>query len=328
MTSNHQSSMIVTVASVQTEAEGIRSFRLIRSDDRPMPAFKPGDHIDVHIGPGLIRQYSLCNGPEERDYFHIAVKREAAGRGGSTAMHDTVMPGSRLVVSEPKSNFPLHSGAGFFLLIAGGIGITPILSMARHLATAGADFALHYCAATPTRAAFLPFLERSGFHERVHLHFDDGKGGTVVDLDRLLAMSSPDTHLYMCGPSGLMDAVRMRTASSWPTGSVHWEYFGAAPPTDLTALADGETAFTVELARCGRSVMVPAGVSIVTALAEAGVPVEVSCEQGVCGTCLTRVISGEPEHRDLILSDEERATNNQMALCVSRARTPTLLLDL
>jgi vanillate O-demethylase ferredoxin subunit len=244
-------------------------------------------------------------------------------------MHDTIVPGSRLTIGGPRSNFLLRWDASFHLLIAGGIGITPILSMARHLAAAGADFALHYCAASAARAAFLPLLERSSFHDRVYFHFDEEPGGGPADLDRLLAAPPSGTHLHMCGPAGLMNAVRQRTDASWPTGSVHWENFGAAPPVAAEdAPVDGDISFTIRLARSGQSVVVPVGVSIVTALAAAGISVEVSCEQGVCGTCLTRVLGGEPDHRDLILSDQERLANDQMTLCVSRSKTSTLTLDL
>ena len=314
----------VRVASKSTEATDICSFELVEVDGRSLPAFSAGSHVDVDVADGITRQYSLCNDPAESHRYQIAVLRDAATRGGSAAMHDRVMVGDLLTISAPKNHFPLAHEAKKSLLLAGGIGITPILCMAERLAAIGADFEMHYCTRSADRTAFRDHILKSGFVDRVHFHFDDGDESQKLKLAPLLESAASDTHLYVCGPGGFLDFVRgCAKDQGWPDTRVHFEYFSAKPVD-----GHGDTAFDVRLASSGRTVNVPIGCSIVQALASVGVDLPVSCEQGVCGTCLTRVLEGTPDHRDHYLTDAERAINDQMLPCCSRAKCPLLVLDL
>jgi vanillate O-demethylase ferredoxin subunit len=295
----------------------------VREDGAALPPFEAGAHIDVHLPNGLVRQYSLCNAPGETQRYLIAVLRDAGSRGGSQAMHDAVDVGALLAISEPKNHFPLVD-AGRTLLLAGGIGVTPILAMAETLAARGAAFEMHYCARSPERAAFRERIGAASFAGQVHFHYDSGDAAQLLDLAALLAAPAPGTHLYVCGPQGFIDHVLgSAKALGWPAAQLHVEYFGAAP---LDTSGDGP--FEVKLASSGKVVTVPAGQSVIKALAAQGVEIPYSCEEGVCGTCLTRVLDGVPDHRDLYLTDEERAANDQFTPCCSRARTPLLVLDL
>jgi vanillate O-demethylase ferredoxin subunit len=313
----------VRVARKTREAEGICSYELVRADGATLPPFAAGAHVDVHLPNGLVRQYSLCNAPGETHRYVIAVLRDAASRGGSQAMHDDVDAGTVLTIGAPKNHFPLVDAA-HTLLLAGGIGVTPILAMAETLADDGAAFEMHYCARAPERAAFVERLGAGRFAGRVHLHYDSGPAEQRLDLAALLAAPAPGTHLYVCGPQGFIDHVLdSARAHGWPAAQLHVEYFGAAA-VDTGA----DRPFDVQLASSGKVVTIPAGRTVLKVLAEQGVDIPYSCEEGVCGTCLTRVLAGEPDHRDLYLTDEERAANDQFAPCCSRARTPLLVLDL
>ncbi len=314
----------VRVARKSAEAEGICSFELVATDGRPLPAFSAGSHVDVQVPGGPVRQYSLCNDPAESHRYLIAVLKDAASRGGSAAMHERVQEGDTLSISAPKNHFALAHDAKRHLLLAGGIGITPLLCMAERLATAGADFDLHYCTRSEARTAFRQRIAASAFAPHVRFHFDDGPPAQRLDLLALLARPVAGQHVYVCGPQGFMDAV-LGTArrNGWPEGQLHYEFFGAAP-----APAGGDQPFEVMLASSGRVVPVAAGQSVVQALAGAGVTVLTSCEQGVCGTCLTRVIDGQCDHRDQYLTPEEQAANDQFLPCCSRAKSARLVLDL
>lgn len=314
----------VRVARKAVEAEGICSFELVAADGAPLPAFSAGAHIDVHLPGGLTRQYSLCNPPAETHRYRIAVLRDAASRGGSLAMHDQVHEGDLLTISVPRNHFPLAPQAASHLLLAGGIGITPLLCMAEHLAATGGDFELHACTRSKARTAFAERIGRSAFAARVHWHFDDGDGAPPIDIAAVLGSPGAGRHLYVCGPQGFMDAVlRQARAHGWPADHLHHEFFAAAPVD-----ANGNRPFEVRLAGSGRVIAVPADRSVVQALADAGVNLPTSCEQGVCGTCLTRVIDGEPEHRDQYLTPEEQAANDQFLPCCSRSQSARLVLDL
>ncbi len=303
------------------EAEGIASWELARADGAALPAFSAGSHIDVHLPGGLVRQYSLCNQAGDTSHYRIAVLRDANSRGGSTAMHDTVKEGDTLTISEPRNHFPLVA-APHTLLLAGGIGITPLLCMAQRLQATGASFELHACNRSLARSAFVG--EMRAFGERFHLHLDDGDAAQKLDLPALLAAAPAGARVYVCGPTGFIDFV-VKTArdSGWPQDHIHLEYFGAAPQDH-----GGDRAFQVRLASSGKTYEVPADQSVVTALREHGVEVMTACEQGVCGTCLTRVLEGECDHRDLYLTDDEKARNDQFLPCCSRACSPLLVLDL
>jgi vanillate O-demethylase ferredoxin subunit len=314
----------VVVTSKKREADDIFSFELCRPDGTDLPAFDPGAHIDVHLPNGMIRQYSLCNYPGETKRYLIGVLKDPASRGGSIALHQQVAQGDRLQISEPRNLFPLAEKAERSLLLAGGIGVTPILCMAQTLASAGEDFEMHYCARSESRTAFKQELAQSGFADRIHFHFDNGAPEQRFDADRTLANPSPGTHLYVCGPGGFLAHVLERaSAHGWSEEQLHREYFSAAP----TSHSD-DGSFEVEIKSTGEVLVIPADKAVHQVLEEAGVFIPVSCEEGVCGTCLTRVLEGECDHRDLFMTEEERALNNQFTPCCSRAKSGRLVLDL
>jgi vanillate O-demethylase ferredoxin subunit len=313
----------VLVATRNEEAVDICSYELTPVDGQALPAFTAGAHIDVHLPDGLIRQYSLCNHPEERHRYLIGVLKDPASRGGSRSLHEQIRPGTRLLISEPRNLFSLAAQARRSLLFAGGIGITPILCMAEHLAQSGDAFALHYCARSRDRAAFVERLQQSPYADRVFLHFDEDPA-TALDAARVLASPSDDLHLYVCGPGGFMQHILdTAKAQGWREPNLHREYFAAAP---IDTRADGR--FSVKLARSGEVFEIPPDRSVVQVLESHGVEIPISCEQGVCGTCLTRVLEGVPEHRDMFLTEAEQACNDQFTPCCSRSRTPLLVLDL
>jgi len=304
-----------------TLATDICGFELADPAGGALPAFSAGAHIDVHLDPGLVRQYSLCNNPEDRHRYRLGVLRDANSRGGSLAMH-ALEEGAELEVGEPKNHFPLAPDAGHSLLVAGGIGITPLLCMAERLAHLGASFEVHYCTRSPDRAAFRDRLSLPDLAARSRLYYDS-EGGRP-DFTKLFAAPAPGTHLYVCGPGGFIDLVLDHArAAGWDETRLHREYF-AAPITETGE----DRPFQVKLASSGQTVEVAAGQTVVQALAAAGVDILTSCEQGVCGTCLTRLLAGEPDHRDLYLTEEEKAANDQFLPCCSRSRSPVLVLDL
>ena len=308
-------------------ADDVVAFTLRSQTEGPLPPMTPGSHLDVHLPNGLTRQYSLCDGPNDDGAYTIAVKREPDSRGGSAAMHDIVQTGTMLSVSLPKNNFALEQQAGYSLLIAGGIGITPLLSMARHLAARDARFHLHYFCRTLAHAAFRSVLEAE-LAGRFTLHVGLTPEETGRTLRSLLDSEASEvgetTHAYACGPGPLMQLVEATGRScGWPSDRMHFEYFRAVAPVQT-----GGVPFQLTLARTGRTVLVPADRSIVEVLRSIDVAVDTNCEQGVCGTCICTVVDGTPEHRDQYLSAGERAANLQMLPCVSRSATQTLVLDL
>jgi vanillate O-demethylase ferredoxin subunit len=318
-----QTPLRVHVVRKTQEAQDIASFELAAADGEPLPPFSAGAHVDVELRPGLVRQYSLCNDPAERHRYVIAVLRDPKSRGGSQAMHDNIREGDTISIGVPKNHFPL-APAGRYLLLAGGIGITPILCMADRLARIDAAFTMHYCARSPERMAFRERIAGAPFAGRVHLHFDSDADRRRFDIDATLRDLTPDTHLYVCGPSGFIDAVTgTARAQGWADERVHREYFGAAAQD-----TSGDVPFDVRIASSGQVLNVPAGKSVIQVLQESGIEVPVSCEQGVCGTCVTRVLDGVPDHRDSYFTDDERAANDQFTPCCSRARTSSLVLDL
>lgn len=287
-----------------------------------LPAFRAGAHIDVEVRPGLLRQYSLCNDPAERHRYQIAVLREPNSRGGSVAVHDELAEGRGIRIGAPRNRFPLVP-AQRSLLFAGGIGVTPLLSMAEQLARDGAAFEMHYCTRSPERTAFTKRLAALACAGRVHVHHDDGPPAQRLDLQRVLPAPHEQTHLYVCGPRGYIDWVcSTARAAGWGAPQIHVEHFSGA------GQQAAEGSFDVRLARSGVTLAVPAGRSVAAVLHAHGIALPVSCEQGVCGTCLTRVLAGEPDHRDSYLTDEERCRNDQFLPCCSRSRSACLVLDL
>ena len=315
----------VRVVGRREEAAGILSFELASPDGHDLPPFTAGAHIDVHIAAGLIRQYSLCNDPVERHRYVIAVLRDEGGRGGSIAMHEKVHVGQLLPISHPRNAFALNASTGHTLLMAGGIGITPLLAMAQSLSAARRDFTMHYCARNVERAAFLDRLAAADLAGRVHVHFDDGPADQRLDLRAILSMAPADTHLYVCGPTGFMDFVIAQAREALKEEAIHREYF--SPPQDKPIEA-GAAPFEIRLARSGKTFQVPAQETIAAVLIGNGIDIPLSCEQGICGTCLVRVIAGVPDHRDTYLSADEHARNEEMTLCCSRSYTPLLEIDL
>jgi vanillate O-demethylase ferredoxin subunit len=314
----------VRVAAKTQEAKDICTLELVAADGSVLPAFTAGSHIDVHIPGSLTRQYSLCNAPLETHRYVIGVLRDAASRGGSVAMHDAVQAGSELQISHPKNHFELAGEARRSLLLAGGIGVTPLLSMAEALSAQGAPFEMHYCSRSKERTAFVERIQSSAFGAHVHLHFDDGDAAQKLDIPGLLSAPKIDQHLYVCGPKGFMDVVlNTAKAAGWPAAQLHSEFFAA----EVQSL-ESDGSFEVELSGSGQVVVVAKDQTVVQALVAAGVDVPTACEQGVCGTCLTRVVSGTPDHRDQYLTDDEHAANDQFLPCCSRSLSPRLVIAL
>lgn len=297
-------------------------FEFVRPDGGTLPAFEAGAHVRVQVPGGPERCYSLCNDPAETHRYQIAVHRDPQSRGGSHGMHARVAVGDRLVVSTPANHFPLDEAAPHTLLIAGGIGITPLLAMAWRLHAIGASWSLHHAARSAAHCAFLDALRHSPFKQRVQLHLDDGSHEGLLDVPALIAASKPGTHIYVCGPAGLIDHVLTAgREAGWPAARLHHERFTSAP------LEPGiNRAFRLVLARSGLSLNVPADRSAASVVQAAGIALPTSCEQGMCGTCLTDVLDGEVDHRDECLDDADRT--RCFTPCCSRALSDTLTVDL
>lgn len=313
------SMMPLRIVSVGDAAEGIKSFALARQDGGDLPEFTAGSHVSVQVPNGALRKYSLCNAPHERDKYVIVVKRDQDGRGGSISMLDDAREGDILPTSAPKNAFPLIESAPAHVFIAGGIGITPIISMIRSFGgLPQVPWKLYYLTRSPAMTAFLQELNDPEYRPHVKIHHDHGDPAQGLDLWSVLETPSA-AHVYCCGPRGLMEAVRDMTGH-WPHSNIHFESFVEGGQTS----ADDQP-FTVTLARSGRSFLVPAGKSILETLREGGCNVVSSCESGTCGTCRTVLLEGEAIHRDMVLLPEERAS--QIMICVSRARSAELILD-
>jgi len=315
--------LTVRIAQKQREATDIVSFKLVDPTGGALPGFTAGAHIDVEVASGLTRQYSICNKPGD-DYYMIAVLLEPASRGGSIAMQSLV-EGTLIRISKPKNHFALTPDATRTLLFAGGIGVTPLLSMAEHLSRHHAEFHLHYCARSRDRMAFVDRIQHASFADKVSLHLDDGPFAQRLAPERMLANVDKETHIYVCGPPGFMNWI-LHTARSngWSEHQLHTEYFSNIPVAGENSLE----AFEVELASTHQVFLVEAGQSITNVLRANGVYIPTSCEQGVCGTCLTNVIEGIPDHRDAFLTEDERKANQMMLPCCSRSKSPKLILDL
>lgn len=319
-------SLRVRVARIERTATGIHSYELVAKDGGSLPPFEPGAHLDVHTPRGHVRQYSLCNDAQETHRYVIAVQLEPQGRGGSIALHDTVHEGDTLLVSTPRNTFPLLH-ARSYVLVAGGIGVTPLLAMARVLQRTGAAYELHYCTRSPERTAFLEELSAPPFAGHVHIHHDGGDPTQGLDVSALLAQRQPGARLYCCGPMGLMQAVRAAVRQhGWPPEKTHFESFTAGGVN--TALGAEDFEFEVTIRSTGAVLNVPKGQTVLSVLRLNGLQVPSDCEAGNCGTCLTRVCAGEPEHRDTFFGSPEQAGTDRMLVCVSRARSRRLVLDL
>ncbi len=316
LASEHVAELVVTD---RTEvADAVVSLTLARPDGGELRAWTPGAHVDLLLSSDLTRQYSLCGAPGDRDRWRVGVLLEDHGRGGSQHVHDTVQPGTRLSVRGPRNNFPLVA-ADCYVFLAGGIGITPILPMIAEAEAVGADWRLHYGGRRRASMAFLDELD--GYRERVEVWPQDERG--ILDLDAILGEPRAGALVYACGPEGLLQAVEAR-CTSWPAGSLHVERF-AAKPIDASTEA---TSFEVVCQRSGITVTVPADKTILEVVQDAGVSALSSCLEGVCGTCETGVVEGKPDHRDSLLTEDEKEAGDYMMICVSRSCGPRLVLDL
>ena len=312
--------MRLRVRSITYLAEAINGYELVDPRGRDLPRFAAGAHVDLRFG-GLVRQYSLCNDPAERRRYCIAVLRENESRGGSRHLHDNARVGDLLEVSMPRNNFPLGAAAERHLLIAGGIGIAPIITMVVELRRRQADFQLHYCARSGARTAFREDLAPLVTERRVHFHYDGGDPACGLDIAAALRDPLPGTHLYYCGPAGLMSAAAEAT-KEWPAGTVHCEYFTAPPAASLVE----DKPFRVRLVKRGVEYDVPVGETIVGVLRRHGIVIPTSCQLGYCGACVTRYLAGEPDHRDQVLREYGR--DSYVLICCARSKTPVLHLDL
>jgi vanillate O-demethylase ferredoxin subunit len=315
----------VRVVAAEIIAEGIRLLKLSPHDGSLLPAWEPGSHIDLHLDSGMIRQYSLCGSCADTSTYEIAVKREPESRGGSKFVHESLSVGSQLSISAPRNHFITSAEAGHNLLVAGGIGITPIISMARQFHDQHHAFELLYFTRSEAHTAFRDELASGPLNGSCRLFFGLERDAVEATLDDALRSRQDGSHLYLCGPQLFMETVRMVAARhGWPDDAVHLEYFAAAAPSD----AEPRTSFDVKLARSDKTFTIPADKTIVDVLREHGTDVETSCEQGVCGTCIVKVLEGSPDHRDCFLTAQEHAKGDCMAMCVSRSRSNLLVLDL
>lgn len=311
----------VRITHRQAVADGISQFVLQTLDGAALPAFTAGAHIDVALPNGAIRQYSLCNDPAERDRYELGILLEPEGRGGSRSAHESLVVGSRLRIGRPRNLFPLLP-ARHSILLAGGIGITPILAMAAQLTREDRSFELHYCGRSAGRMAFRDRLVASAYASCVHVHTDDGPAEQRFDAMRMLPAPDADLHAYICGPRGFMDHVTAALAAKgWAAENVHFECF-SAPEADPATAAE----FEVQVGVDGPVVPVPAGHSVAEALKQAGIEIPLSCEQGICGTCAVRVLDGTPDHRDMFFTEAEKAANDRFTPCCSRAHSPRLVI--
>lgn len=314
----------VVVADRRDGADKVVQLELRSAAGRPLPAFEPGAHVDVFLNNGMVRQYSLVNFQPEPETYEIAIGLADNSRGGSRHLHDTVRVGDVLRISPPRNNFVLVPDARSYVFIAGGIGITPILSMIRWCEMQRKQWRLLYTVRSRQRAAYHQQILGLGA-DRVEFHFDDEQQG-FADVARYLEGVDPAEHVYCCGPEALMQAVE-QAASAHPAQALHFERF-SAPAACASGEAVPDSPFLLRLRRSGRVFSVEAGKSILDTLEQAGVSLPFSCREGLCRSCETPVCSGEPDHRDYVLSDEERAANATMLICVSRSISPTLELDI
>lgn len=311
----------VTIRSREEQGAGVVVLELVSSDGSALPSFEAGAHIDVQINSELVRQYSLCSDPAQSGFYRIGVLKDPNSRGGSEAVFDTFEVGRTIDISGPRNHFPLENQAKKSVLAGGGIGITPMIAMAYTLEREGKEFELHYCTRTQGAGAFEQELKQH-FAEKVIFHYDDQADSQRFSPQQVLADAEPDTHLYVCGPTGFMDwVIESAKGTGLSAEQIHFEYFNAEVEMEGDA-------FEVYCEQSDITVQVESGISIAQSLKSAGVRVAVSCESGVCGTCITDVLEGVPDHRDQFLTDEEKEDNDQIALCCSRARSSRLVIDI
>ncbi|PYY69829.1 oxidoreductase [Pseudomonas jessenii] len=306
----------------QEQGEGVVVLDLVDPSGNVLPVFEAGAHVDVHLKPGLVRQYSLCGDPADLTRYRVGVLRDPASRGGSVAVHELLLEGRKVAIGTPRNLFPLAESATRSILVGGGIGITPMIAMAHQLTAQDSPFELHYCGRSRSRTAFLDELAEADFAGCVQTHFDDEGTEQKLDLPAVLGRPAEGVHVYVCGPGGFMDwVISEAQKAGYAEDHIHREYF------QVEVDASGDS-FEVVAQRSGKTVQVAEGQTIAQALSDAGVNIQVSCKQGVCGTCLCTVLEGQPDHRDVYLTDEEKAVNDQILTCCSRAMSKTLVLDI
>jgi len=308
----------VRLTAIRYAARDTNLYEFQRPDGRPLPDYKPGAHVDLHLPNGLIRNYSLIVARPDPGVYTFGIKRDPASRGGSRYIHDELRVGKTLKISMPRSNFPLEEDAKHTILLAGGIGITPIWCMVQRLQELGRSWQLYYSCRSRADMAFLDALEGMAPSQ---FHFDDESAGKFLDIAAIAAEAPKDTHLYCCGPTPMLKAFEAAT-KDWPREQIHVEYF--TPKAD----AAKQGGFTLELARSNQEFFIPEGRTILEVLLDEGVDVDYSCELGICGACEQRVISGMPEHRDAILTEEEQAENKRVMICCAGCKSERLVLDL
>lgn len=315
----------VRIQSKTPLADDIIGLTLVSLDRSPLPSFEAGAHIDLQLPNGLIRQYSLCNNPAETGHYQLGILLTPDSRGGSLGVHHTLATGDDVLISKPRNLFPLIE-AQHTVLIAGGIGVTPLLAMADTLSSRGSRFEFHYCVRSHRRAAFLEDMETSTWSEHLHTHIDEDPDSHPLNLNDVL-----NTHhhkqLFICGPEGFIQSVsNAARAQGWPESQIHFEQFSA--PQAETPSASGQTDFELMIASTGQIIPVPDNQSAAQAMSSAGLSVSLSCEQGICGSCLTPIVDGIPDHHDHFQTEPEKATNRHFTPCCSRAKTRRLVLDL
>ncbi len=321
MSTPQESQFDLLVHRMTWEAEDVLSVELVHPDGKPLPGWEPGAHIDVHLG-GLVRQYSLCGDPADTARYRVAVLKEPSSRGGSAHVHERLRPGATVTVKGPRNHFA-PADADAYVFIAGGIGITPILAHAREARARGRKWQLGHGGRRRASMAFGSELtELAGAENALVFHPQDESGH--LDLARILARVPDGARVYCCGPEPLLAAVEAACEEAGIRDRLHVERFAAVK---AAAPAGGEQSFEVECGRSGRTVVVGPDESIGDALESAGVPVETSCRDGICGTCETRVLGGVPDHRDMLLGSEEHAAGRTMMICVSRCASERLVLD-
>jgi tetrachlorobenzoquinone reductase len=308
----------VLVTDVRPAADDTNIYELVRPDRAPLPRAEAGAHVDLHLPNGMMRQYSLVEYDASPSRYLLGIKRDPNSRGGSRFIFETLGQGVPLVIGVPRNHFPLDLRASHHVLIAGGIGITPIHAMTQKLYADRASFELHYAGRTRSQMAFVDALSLRGI---ANIHCDDEHAGALLDIGSIVARATEGSHFYCCGPTPMLEAFHVAVAAV-PEDRIHVEYF--SPKEE----ASKEGGFTVVLARSGKEIIVPAGQSILETLREAGLALDSSCEEGICGVCETPVISGVPDHRDAVLSDHEHASNKTMMICCSGCKSDRLILDL
>jgi ferredoxin-NADP reductase len=308
----------VRVEAVRAVADDTNLYELGRPDGAPLPAAEAGAHIDLHLPNGMTRQYSLVVPHASPAKYTLGIKRDPNSRGGSRYIFDELKAGQSLTISTPRNHFPLAAPVSHHVLLAGGIGITPIFAMTQQLREDGASFELHYAGRSRSQLAVLDALADAAF---ARIHCDDEHGGALLDIAGLVGQAPQGSHFYCCGPVPMLEAFSAVTAGI-PAERIHVEYFS---PKEEASKAGG---FIVQLARSGREVVIPPGQSILETLREAGLTLDSSCQEGICGVCETKVVAGIPDHRDAVLSDQEHAANKSMMICCSGSKTERLVLDL